>query len=526
MLTELELNAMADSFESIYSKVCERVIAEIGKNIAKTVDLTPAQAKAIQKMHIHGADMGKLDGILKQASGKSFSDLKAMYEYAVKDSYTWARPFYQNRGLTKIPTRFNQSLKQMLNAISQSSGKTLENLSRTTAIGVQTTKGFVPLEKFYKDAVNKGVLSVSTGTESYQKAVRKAVQELGGSGLRVQYESGYSRRLDSAVRQNVLDGMSYIAQESARIHGEAFGADGWELSAHAPCAPDHLPYQGLQYSKAEYEDLQASLYRPIGEWNCRHVAYPIVLGVSGTANSKEELAEMERYSNEKIEIDGREYTRYECTQLQRKLETEMRKAQEQRILFKNAGMKDLEREASQRMNQLANKYKEVSDKAGLPTRAERTRIVQGRLKEKVEYKGLYCYGDYLRDVLGSALKNNPEETAAIVKAVKTAGGEIEFLKDNSNMVTDMKKGRPAIIKVDENISIGGLKHEYRHFLDDIDNGNPGLGYYMQNPDEFFRLEKRGYEEELAIARELGYTDIEKKILNEIEQRRREIYGIK
>ena len=93
-------------------------------------------------------------------------------------------------------------------------------------------------------------------------------------------------------------------------------------------------------------------------------------------------------------------------------------------------------------------------------------------------------------------------------------------------VTDMRRGRPAIIKVDENISIGGLKHEYRHFLDDIDNGNPGLGYYMQNPDEFFRLEKRGYEEELAIARESGYTDIEKKILKEVEQRRREIYGIK
>lgn len=379
MLTEAEMVAMADYFEDIYTKACDNIMAEIGKNIARTQDLTPAQAKAIQRMHLHSADMNRLEGILKQTSGKSFEDIKAVYDYTVADSYEWARPFYQNRGLAKIPARFNQSLKQMLNAISQSSGKTLENLSRTTAIGVETSQGFQPLGKFYKDTINKSILSVSTGTESYQKAVRKAVQELGGSGIRVQYESGYSRRLDSAVRQNVLDGMSYIAQESARIHGEAFGADGWELSAHAPCAPDHLPYQGLQYSKAEYEDLQASLYRPIGEWNCRHVAYPIVLGVSGTANSAEELEEMKRYSNEKIEIDGHEYTRYECTQLQRKLETEMRKAQEQRILFKNAGMKDLEGEAKQRLSQLSVKYKEVSDKAGLPTRAERTRIVQNQL---------------------------------------------------------------------------------------------------------------------------------------------------
>ena len=379
MLTELELNTMADTFQDIYEKVSERVMAQIGRNVKRTMDLTPSQAKAIQQMHIYGADMGKLDGIMKQTSGKSFEDMKTMYEYAVKDSYTWAKPFYEHRGLTQIPTRFNQSLKQMLNAIAQSSGKELTNLSRTTTIGIETTKGFEPLGKFYKDTINKSILAASTGSESYQKAVRNALQELGGSGLRVQYESGYTRRIDSAVRQNVLDGMSYIAQESAKIHGEAFGADGWELSAHSPCAPDHLPYQGLQYSKAEYEDLQASLKRPIGEWNCRHIAYPIVLGVSGTANSKEELDEMARYSNEKIEIDGKEYTRYECTQLQRKLETEMRKAQEQKILYKNAGMKDLEREAKANLNLLSHKYKDLSEKAGLPTRMERTRIVKGEL---------------------------------------------------------------------------------------------------------------------------------------------------
>lgn len=132
-----------------------------------------------------------------------------------------------------------------------------------------------------------------------------------GGGLRVQYESGYTRRLDSAMRQNIIDGVSYVAQETARQAGEEFGADGVELSAHSPCAPDHLPYQGKQYSLQEYEELQASLRRPIGEWNCRHFAYPVLLGISRPANSKAELAEMAQASERRIEMDGRTYSRYD-----------------------------------------------------------------------------------------------------------------------------------------------------------------------------------------------------------------------
>lgn len=142
----------------------------------------------------------------------------------------------------------------------------------------------------------------------------------------------------------------------------------------------------------------------------------------------------------------------------------------------------------------------------------------------IKSEGLFCYGDYLRDALGSALINNPKETEEIVNDIEKKGGKITFLSDNKKMVCNVEKGNPASIEVDENISIGGLKHEYRHFLDDMDNGNPGLGFYLKDKDKFFEYEVRGYEEELKIARELGLSKVEDKILTEIEKRRREIYG--
>jgi len=53
-----------------------------------------------------------------------------------------------------------------------------------------------------------------------------------------------------------------------------------------------------------------------------------------------------------------------------------------------------------------------------------------------------------------------------------------------------------------------------------------LGYCFRNQDRFYAYETRGYEEELAIAIESGYTDAEEKIRAEMEERRREIYGEK
>lgn len=142
-------------------------------------------------------------------------------------------------------------------------------------------------------------------------------------------------------------------------------------------------------------------------------------------------------------------------------------------------------------------------------------------KNKDEF---HCYGDYLRDVLGSAKDNNPEELQEIIFQVVSMGGEFHLLSNSETMVTNIQKGKPAIIKADENASIGAIRHEYRHFLDDMANGNPGLAYYLKDKDKFFEYEKRGYEEELAIARKYGYNEIEKKILKEIELRKKEIYG--
>ncbi len=382
MLTEEELNYLADIFSERFGDVGAKILRDIAISLKETGDLIPSYSKKLQQLYEYGYDVNLITKELARESGKSFAEIEKLYESVAQEGYGWAKPFYDAKDMAQIPLAENKALQTILQSAAKVTRGNLQNISNTTMLGIGGGQEFQPIASFYKKTVDRAITAAATGAEDYNTVIKNAIKEMGESGLRVQYEKGYTKRLDSAIRQNVLDGVSYIAQETAKATGEEFGADGVEISAHSPCAPDHIPYQGRQYSAKEFDKLQGELKRPIGQWNCRHIAYPILLGISVPANSKKELAEMQQYSNEKFMIDGKEYTRYECTQIQRKLETAIRYAREEKQLYQAVNDADLVRGATGKIRILSNKYIEVGEKAGLPTRAERMRTVSNQLKEK------------------------------------------------------------------------------------------------------------------------------------------------
>ena len=387
MINYQELDALIEVFENRFEEINNRILNYIGSVLKDIGELTPSQAKKLQQMYTYGADMDKISKQLSNVSNISLEEINLLYEKVAKEEQDWSKPFFDANGITQIPLEDNILLQNIIRSAATLTQNTLYNISKTTAVGIKTAEGFKNLDTFYKESVDNAILAVATGVEDYNKVIRQSVKDLGNSGLRLKYDSGYTKRIDSAIRQNILDGVGYVAQNIAIQNGEAFGADGVEISAHSTCAPDHLPYQGRQYSKDEYDKLQDTLTRPIGEWNCRHFGYPIVLGISKPVNSKEEISEMERQSNKLIELDGETYTRYECTQLQRELETKMRYAKEERELYKTVGDVELQRKANEKIRILLNKYVEVSNKASIPTRLERAKLVRGKTKNSFEILG-------------------------------------------------------------------------------------------------------------------------------------------
>lgn len=132
--------------------------------------------------------------------------------------------------------------------------------------------------------------------------------------------------------------------------------------------------------------------------------------------------------------------------------------------------------------------------------------------------------DILRAVLGAAQDSHREECAAILADLEAAGCRVEFRR--GQLAYSPSRGAAGGIILDPEASIAAWRHEYQHFLDDRDNGYPGLSYYFTNPAEYARLEQRGYEQELQLARELGRSDLETLIVGQMHQRIRELSGDK
>jgi hypothetical protein len=106
--------------------------------------------------------------------------------------------------------------------------------------------------------------------------------------------------------------------------------------------------------------------------------------------------------------------------------------------------------------------------------------------------------------------------------LERAGVEIDFRQ--GQCAYSPAKGEPGRFILDPDASLGALRHEFRHFLDVRDAGYLGLAYYYTHLDEFVRLEKRAYREEILIARALGEQRLVRQILVQMIRRIDQLRG--
>ena len=360
-----------------YEALNEEYLEIIGERIRAIGRVSPTDLYRLERLRDIGADMNALKRKLASETGKSLKDLEKLLRQAADAAM---KPY---DGLMNAePYLRNEIAEAMAAAQYIETARAMVNLSNTTVSSAA-----------YQGLVDRAVSAVQLGAESYQSAIRSVLRGAAWDGLcvidntrKVRYASGLIRRLDTAARQNVLDGFRALMQRTRDETGKAFGADGVEISAHMLCAEDHLPYQGRQFSLEEFERLNQTLRRPIakGIWNCSHVAEPIVLGISEPAYTEEELAEYRRSSVEQVTIDGKTRSRYQWTQEQRRIETAIRREKDVAIAAKAAGDDVLRRQCQQRINDLRKRYDRISREAGLEVRTDKMAVSGFRAVKTVE----------------------------------------------------------------------------------------------------------------------------------------------
>lgn len=387
MLSEDVKEKMAEQLVDKVEELNATILEEIGNTLRYMGTLTPSQAYKIIQDLKYGGSYQKIIKKLAEVSKLNEKEIYKIFEEIAKDDQNFAKQFYKFRKIDFIHYNRNKELKDQVRAIAKITADQYVNLMKTSAFMTikNGKKVYTPISKVYQETLDKAVLEIAQGKESYQQAINSTIQELAESGIQtVDYKSGYHKRLDSAVRMNVLDGMRDLSNTLQQQFGEEYKADGVEISVHEHPAPDHADIQGHQYSNEEYEKLNSELERPISTMNCYHYIFSIVLGVSKPEYSQKQLDEINKKNTDGFEFEGKHYTLYEGTQLQRQIETKIRKLKDKHIGAVAVGDTDEAGNCQRKIRQLSSKYNQLAKASGLRTKYNRTQVV-GYREVKYDY---------------------------------------------------------------------------------------------------------------------------------------------
>lgn len=393
-----------NQIEKLVERLVDRIeqanlvfLEEIGKSIKKIGSLTPTKAQQLVQILKYGTNYNDIVYKISQITNLNIKDIDEIFHAFAEKDRNFYRQFYEYRNLPFTPYKENRALTTQVQALANITKNELSNFMNTRALGysIKDLNGntvFMGLKETYDRVLDEAILNVGQGKQSFDEAMRSTLKQLGGSGLKTVDYKGRSMRLDSAIRMNMQGALRNLHNETQKIYGQEFNSDGIEISVHLNPAPDHL-MQGRQFSNEEFEKLQngddakdykgvvynlghdsKNGFRPISTMNCYHYVFAIVLGVSQPQYSDKQLKDIINENNKPIEIDGKKYTKYECTQLQRKFETAIRRQKDIQILARASGNGNLVLESQQNITQLTNKYREISQKANLPTKADRLRV--------------------------------------------------------------------------------------------------------------------------------------------------------
>lgn len=286
----------------------------------------------------------------------SENEVKTIFEDSGIKSIGYDDNIYKIAGLEPIPLKQSKSMWQFLEATALKTSLNLNNLVMTTASTSQTT--------FY-NAMNKAYMEVSTGLKSYSQTILDTIKDIGQNGATVQYPSGRKMSLESAVRMNILTSTNQTCGKLQEMRADELGWDLMELTAHSGARPEHAEWQGRIVSRSRqrgYLSLDDIGYGEVTGFkgiNCKHDWRPFYEGSTKTYSDKD----LQNFKNEKVTYNGKEISKYDATQIQRRMERTIRQdkkdvASLEGILKSNTNDSKLLEETKNKLFNKKNKLKE------------------------------------------------------------------------------------------------------------------------------------------------------------------------
>ena len=339
MLPPSYLDRMPDAFVQLWQQVEDEILKDVARRIGKMDAVTPTANWQLWRYQQTEALRNDVVKLLAKYTGKSESAIRKLLLQAATEAMEREDAIYYHYDMEPTPFEESAALNNLLDAGARQTCGTWQNLTATTA---NTVTG--AFERTLDAAWGK----VSTGAFDYKTAVKQAVDSLADEMPMVTYPSGHKDSIEVAARRAVLTGVNQTAGKLQEARMDEMGCEFVETSAHGGARPSHAAWQGRRFHRGgavnylgkHYPDFEAATGYGTGAglcgWNCRHTFFAVFPELGDPPQWTRE--ELEALNARNIEYNGKKYTAYEISQMQRARERNVRRWKKRYLAEDAAGL--------------------------------------------------------------------------------------------------------------------------------------------------------------------------------------------
>lgn len=381
------LDALPEELAELFRALEITLLEEICSRLKAADELNEVTVQDIQALRMHGIDLKSIEEAISKTAGISKQKLNSLLNDVVERNQKYYTEVIDLAHVTQPETLVDAAT---VDAIKRQAHDTFRNL--TASMGFLVGNTMLKPARAYQWALDNAEMQIQSGAISYNQAIKTAVKQFADSGLKVvDYESGHRDQIDVAARRAVMTGVNQICAKYTEQSAQYLETPYFEVSAHAGARDkpgpspwsSHKDWQGKVYS-IRANDIYPSIYEVCGLGavdglegaNCRHRRNVWVEGVSERTYTDEQLAHID--DDLGCEFDGKEYTAYEATQMQRRVERQIIKQKRFVTAYKASGQMNEYHAAKAKLTRLNSKYKAFSEAAKLPLQWERTKVLYDR----------------------------------------------------------------------------------------------------------------------------------------------------
>ena len=339
MLPPSYLDQMPDAFVQLWQQVEDEILQDVAQRIGKMDAVTPTANWQLWRYQQTEALRNDVVKLLAKYTGKSEAAIRRLLLQAATEAMEREDAIYYHYDMEPTPFEESAALNNLLDAGARQTCGTWQNLTATTA---NTVTGA------FERTLDAAWLKVSTGAFDYKAAVKQAVDSLADEMPMVTYPSGHKDSIEVAARRAVLTGVNQTAGKLQVARMDEMGCEFVETTAHGGARPSHAEWQGRRFHRGgavDYRgkhdpDFEAATGYGTGAglcgWNCRHTFFAVFPELGDPPQwTQEQLRELNARN---IEWNGKKYTAYEISQMQRARERNVRRWKKRYLAEDAAGL--------------------------------------------------------------------------------------------------------------------------------------------------------------------------------------------